>query len=126
MNAATKILLVDDDPAIRSSLQFSLELEGFDVDAFACAESVIDRPEPASAGCLILDYRLPGMDGLSLLDHLRERGIVAPAVLITSNPNRLLRRRADEAGVSLVEKPLLSDALTTTIRSLTGEAANGA
>ena len=126
MNAATKILLVDDDPAIRSSLQFSLELEGFDVDAFACAESVIEQPALAAPGCLILDYRLPGMDGLSLLGELRERGIVAPAVLITSNPTRLLRRRADEAGVSLVEKPLLSDALTTTVRSLTGDAARNA
>ena len=126
MNASKKILLVDDDPAIRSSLQFSLELQGFDVEAFASGETVIAEPELAAAGCLILDYRLPGMDGLSLLGELRERGIVAPAVLITSNPTRLLRRRADEAGVSLVEKPLLSDALTTTVRSLTGDAARNA
>ena len=126
MNASKKILLVDDDPAIRSSLQFSLELQGFDVEAFASGETVIAEPELAAAGCLILDFRLPGMDGLSLLDRLRERGVVAPAVLITSNPTRQLRRRAEEAGARLVEKPLLSGALTKTIRSLTGEAAQGA
>jgi two-component system, LuxR family, response regulator FixJ len=119
MNAPLKVLLVDDDPAIRASLTFSLELEGFDVEAFASAEAVADQAGLSTSNCLVVDYRLPGMDGLALLALLRGRGIPVPAVMITSNPPRRLRARALEAGIDIVEKPLLSDALAKAIRNLT-------
>ncbi len=113
-----KLLLVDDDPAVRASLQFSLELEGFAVDAFESGENVMTRTKLARHACLVLDYRLPGIDGLSLLTLLRERGETCPAVIITSNPTRAMRQRTTESGAVLIEKPLLSDGLTTAIREL--------
>jgi FixJ family two-component response regulator len=112
------LLLVDDDPAVLASLQFSLELEGFTVDAFSSGETVVARDSLAQHACLVLDYRLPGIDGLSLLGLLRERGETCPAVIITSNPTRALRQRTVDAGAVLIEKPLLSDSLTTAIRQL--------
>ena len=112
------LLLVDDDPAVLASLIFSLELEGFAVDAFDSGEAVSARTELAQHACLILDYRLPGIDGLSLLHQLRERGETCPAIIITSNPTRAIRQRTIEAGAVLIEKPLLSDSLTTAIRRL--------
>ena len=112
------LLLVDDDPAVRASLIFSLELEGFAVDAFESGEAVAARTTLARHACLVLDYRLPGIDGLSLLNLLRERGETCPAVIITSNPTRTMRLRTIDAGAVLIEKPLLSDSLTTTIRRL--------
>lgn len=112
------LLLVDDDPAVRASLIFSLELEGFAVDAFESGEAVVARNRLARYACLVLDYRLPGIDGLSLLNLLRERGETCPAVIITSNPTRTTRQRTIDAGAVLIEKPLLSDSLTSAIRRL--------
>ena len=112
------LLLVDDDPAVRASLIFSLELEGFAVDAFDSGETVVARNGLARHACLVLDYRLPGIDGLSLLNLLRERGETCPAVIITSNPTRAMCQRTIDAGAVLIEKPLLSDSLTTAIRRL--------
>ena len=118
MSSSKRILLVDDDPAIRSSLAFALELEGFDVETFEAGESLVERAQRPEDACLVLDYRLPGLDGLSTLARLRERGIRLPAVIITSNPTRSTRESAAEAGATLVEKPLLCDALSQSIRSL--------
>lgn len=118
-----KIILVDDDPAVRASLAFSLELEGFLIETFDCAEELAERIEFPYNGCLVLDYRLPQMDGLALLDILRSRGIDLPAVLITSAPARAVRNRAAAAGAAIVEKPLLCDALTAAVRDgLLGQA----
>ena len=118
MTSAPLLLLVDDDPAVLASLQFSLELEGFEVEAFDSGESLVAQTQLANPACLVIDYRLPGIDGLSLLRVLRERGETCPAVIITSNPTRSIRQRASEAGAVLIEKPLLSDCLTVAIRTL--------
>ncbi len=123
MPSRPKILLVDDDPAVRASLAFSLELEGFLIETFDCAEELAGRSNLPDHACLVLDYRLPGMDGLALLKVLRHRGIDLPAILITSAPSRDLRSRAAEVGAEVVEKPLLCDALTAAVRAaLTTEA----
>jgi FixJ family two-component response regulator len=110
----TRVLLVDDDPAVRGSLKFAFELEGFEVEDYASAELVGEQ----HANCLVLDYRLPGMNGLQLLDLLRRRGSTAPAIIITSHPNRKIREQIAAAHATLIEKPLLCDALTGTIRAL--------
>ena len=126
MTTVPNILLVDDDPAIRESLQFSLELQGFTVETHDSAKSIVDRAAPGEGCCLVLDYHLPDMDGLSLLALLRERGALAPALLITSNPAQAVKRRAAEAGAAIIEKPLLCDALVAAIRSELARASHDA
>jgi FixJ family two-component response regulator len=126
MKPTHRILLVDDDPAVRASLRFSLELEGYEVATFASAEDLLGSPPIAAGECLLLDYRLPGMDGLELLDLLRRRGVTLPAVLITTTPSRRVRARAAELRTALIEKPLLSDALTETISDACGSRARAA
>ena len=118
MTSAPMLLLVDDDPAVLASLIFSLELEGFEVEAFDSGESLVAQAKLANPACFVIDYRLPGIDGLSLLRMLRERGETCPAVIITSNPTRSVRQRTTDAGAVLIEKPLLSDCLTVAIRHL--------
>jgi FixJ family two-component response regulator len=118
MRPAPRLLLVDDDPAVRASLQFSLELEGFAVAMFDSAEAVAAAGDLNDPACLVLDYRLPGIDGLSLLRLLRERGLSCPAVVMTTNPNRSVRTRVSDVGAVLVEKPLLCDSLSAAIRTL--------
>ena len=126
MPARPKILLVDDDPAVRASLAFSLEIEGFLIETFDCGEDLAHKTDYPENGCLVLDYRLPGIDGLSLLKILRGRGVTLPAVLITSAPDRRLRSRAAEAGAAIVEKPLLGDSLTAALRARLGAQAKAA
>ena len=67
--------------------------------------------------CYIIDYKLPGMNGLDLLAELRRHDIAAPAILITTNPSPAVRARAAAAATVLVEKPLLGDALFQEIRA---------
>jgi DNA-binding response OmpR family regulator len=105
------ILLVDDDPSVRSAIAFALGVEGFDVGAYASAEALLSAAPATGHAGVVLDYRLPGMDGLQLLGLLRERGDQSLAILITSNPSRRFRALVTEAGAQLIEKPLLCDAL---------------
>jgi two-component system, LuxR family, response regulator FixJ len=111
------VLVVEDDPAVRNSLKFSLEIEGFTVLAYSGANEVLNEPEISDAACLIIDYQLPEMNGLEMLRHLRDRRVSAPAILITSHPSAAVRRRAAEAGVLIIEKPLLDNALVEGIHS---------
>ena len=126
MTPVPRILLVDDDPAIRASLRFSLELEGYEVATFAAAEDLLASPHVAGSDCLVLDYRLPGMDGLELIEQLRRRGVTIPAILITTTPSRRVRARAAALDAQLIEKPLLCDGLTAAIRDLCGPRARAA
>jgi two-component system, LuxR family, response regulator FixJ len=109
------IVVIDDDMAVRNSLKFSLEVEGFEVHAYAEAGTMLDEADLPRCGCLIIDYHLPGMNGLAALDILRRRGTRIPAILITSHPSPALRARAAAAGVAIVEKPLLGSGLLDAI-----------
>ena len=110
------VFVVDDDPAVCNSLKFSLELEGFSVRTFADGPELLEADNFTRPGCLIIDYKLPGTNGLDLLQRLRDRHVSTPAILITSHPTRALRELATRAGVRIVEKPFLTDALTEEIR----------
>lgn len=112
------VIVVDDDPALAESLQFSMELEGFKVQTFADAESLLAVRSYPSLGCLIIDVKLPGVDGLELLKRLRARGVALPAVLMTTNPTPSLKIHAAAVSAPIVEKPLLEDELIDTVRSL--------
>jgi FixJ family two-component response regulator len=110
------VIVVDDDAAVRASLKFSLELEGFCVEVHESGEALDRSGSELREGCLVLDYELPGRDGLQVLDGLRRRDVRLPAILIASRPPRAVRLAAFEAGVPIVEKPLMSDGLLTTVR----------
>ncbi|WP_334162932.1 response regulator transcription factor [Phenylobacterium sp.] len=116
------VIIVDDDPAVRSSLAFSLELEGFQVDSCESGEALLLRELPDRHTCLVVDERLPGISGLQALAQLRGRQVGLPALLITSNPKPATREAAAAAGVPIVEKPLLCDALSGSIRAALGAA----
>jgi FixJ family two-component response regulator len=114
------VLVVDDDPAVRNSLKFALEIEGFSVRLYPTGAELLDEKDMPESGCLVADYHLPGMNGLDLLAKLRERNIRLPAILITTHPSATIRDRAALAGVRLIEKPLLSDTLFQGIRAALG------
>lgn len=110
------VAVVDDDPAVRSSLKFSLELEGFSVRAYGSAtEFIEDRPVQA-ADCLVIDQRMPAMTGMELITKLRAQNISTPAILIVSQPNVAISARAAKIGVPVLEKPFLGNGLVEKIR----------
>jgi FixJ family two-component response regulator len=112
------VAIVDDDPAVRSSLKFSLEIEGYKVCVFADAAELLSDPAIVSYGCMVIDQKLPTIDGLGLVARLRARSIATPVILITSHPSASVRLRAGEAGIPIVEKPLLGNTLACRIQSL--------
>lgn len=102
-----RLVLVEDDPALRRSLQLRLFTQGFDVRAFPTAAHVLNDPSTTQAQVLVVDYRLPDTDGVNLLSALKERGWVGRAVLVTGFLSSKLRANAEAAGFSAVlEKPV--------------------
>jgi two-component system, LuxR family, response regulator FixJ len=112
------VIIVDDDVAVRNSLKFSLEVEGFAVCAYSGGIELLNETELSRAGCLVIDYIMPGMSGLDLVAQLRARYIAVPAILVAGYPTAALSERAAKAGVPIVEKPLLGTALVDRIRDL--------
>jgi len=111
--------VVEDDRSLRAALTFAFESDGFEVQCYSDASELFRESEAArDADCLVIDHRLPHMDGLSLLAALREQGFKAPAILMTSLPNTGCRRRARAADVEIVEKPLLTDELRRHVHKL--------
>lgn len=114
------ILVVDDDPAVRDSLKFSLELDGLTVHTCDSGMALLDHPQLKQAGCIVLDYKMPEMDGFEVLERLGERQNQVPVILITGPVTIRIRERATRAGVAqILEKPLLDTALIDRIRELT-------
>ena len=117
--AARHVLVVDDDAAVRNSVKFTLELEGFEVRAFRSAEELLIEESIPSCSCLVVDYYMPGMNGLQLVAGMRERDAALPAVLITSSDDNL-RNRAAALGVIMVAKPMIGGPLLNAVRDAIG------
>jgi two-component system, LuxR family, response regulator FixJ len=118
-NSATQrfiVAVVDDDAAVCSSLKFSLELEGFAVRTYADGAEFLAANDLGAFSCLVIDQRMPAMSGMELIATLRAQQVRTPAILVVSHPNPALSARAAVAGVPIVEKPLLGNALVERIR----------
>lgn len=107
--------IVDDDDAIRDSLEMALRSAGFDVRAYPSAESFLAQCLERT-GCVVSDVRMPGMNGLALLRHLREERRSQPVVLITGHGDVRMAVSALKAGAAdFLEKPFEVDELLATI-----------
>jgi two-component system, LuxR family, response regulator FixJ len=115
------VLVVDSDLAVREALKFALEIEGFAVYLCADGPELLAHPELRLADCLVLDDKLPLMDGASVLDRLVEGNFQVPVILMTNHATDGLRRRAIVAGVRhILEKPLLNGGLVESIHDVVG------
>lgn len=100
------LALVDDDDDIRSSLSRALRLRGFTVENFASADAFLGTAEPLRFDCLILDYGMPGMNGLELQRELNARGDAPPIVFITGHGGIPESVQAMRGGaIDFLEKP---------------------
>lgn len=106
------VFVVDDDEAVRESLSSLLTASGHNAVAFASAEAFLLSYAPVPLACAIVDLRMPGMDGLSLLEHLRGKGLNLPVIVVTGHADVPLAVRAMKSGaVDFIEKPYTTAAM---------------
>ena len=117
MVAEPTVVVVDDDDAVRDSLQAMLEAEGFAVETFAAAADFLEGYRPASNSCLVIDVRMPGMDGIELLTKLATRVSSPPVIMMTGHGDVPMAVMAMKLGaVDFVEKPFAAATLVRSIR----------
>ena len=104
-----RVTIVEDDVSLLNALAFALEADGYVVSPYTAASPLLARP--AEADCMVIDRKLPDMDGLDLIAALRALGPQPRAILITTNPDQRLLRAAALADVVIIEKPLIGGEL---------------
>lgn len=108
--------LVDDDDAIRRSAGFLLKTSGYLVVPYASGDAFLTSAKSAASGCVLLDIRMPGMDGLEVQQTMNDRGIALPVVMLTGHGDVTLAVRAMKAGaVDFLEKPFEKAALLAAV-----------
>ena len=117
------VYVVDDDVGVLGSLRFLLETEGFEVRTFRSGAALLSAVRPVDVDCLVIDYKMPDMNGLDLVASLRGNNVAAPVILITGYPDANIAARAATAGVEhVLLKPLLGDSLAKHIKIAIAEA----
>src|SRR5437899_1072440 len=112
------ILIVDDEPGVRTALTGVLHDEGYTVDAVSSGEACLERVTRGPVDRIVLDVWLPGMDGLATLGRLRERQVDAQVVLISGHGNIESAVRAIKMGAfDFVEKPLSLEKTVLVVRN---------
>ncbi|ABE38579.1 response regulator receiver [Rhodopseudomonas palustris BisB5] len=113
----TVVYVVDDDQGVLGSLRFLLETDGFAVRTFRSGPALLDSLDDGRADCIVVDYKMPGMNGIDLALKLRDRKVKTPVVMITGYPDESISSRAAAAGVRhVVLKPHLEESLASHIR----------
>lgn len=131
MSEGFTVYIVDDDPAARDSLAFTLEASNIHVVPYASAFALLDDKSSLTHGIIITDVRMPGMNGLDLVAHLKQLGMSLPIIVLTGHADVAMAVAAMKAGVSdFIEKPFddatLLNAVETARRRLQGDAARQA
>ncbi|MFP5423306.1 MAG: sigma-54-dependent transcriptional regulator [Gammaproteobacteria bacterium] len=117
IDSRTQVLLIDDDPHLRQALSQTLDLAGLKVSSLADAHGVSARIERDWPGVVVSDIRMPGIDGLQLLQQLQEQDPELPVLLITGHGDVPLAVQAMRAGAyDFLEKPFASDDLLDSVR----------
>ena len=106
------VMIVDDDPAVRTSIEELMLSVGIDAAGFASTRELLDAGLPERPGCLVLDVRMPGSSGLDLQQHLAARGNPKPVVFLTGHGDIPMSVQAMKAGaVDFITKPFRDQSL---------------
>jgi len=113
--AGKVVAVVDDDKAVCDSMQVLLEICDIDVRTYLSGSDFL-RESPDVA-CLMVDYHMPGLNGLELISELHNRGMYSPAIVITAIADPTIEQRAAELGiVQVLKKPLAKPVLLAALR----------
>jgi FixJ family two-component response regulator len=122
MGGQPLVAVVDDDESVRMALASLLRSVGFAVLLFSSAEELLHRQSLLSIRCLILDWRMPGMDGLQLQNYLIANGWRVPIIFLTAHRSEEGRAQALTGGaVAFLHKPVDADVLLDAVRSGIGQ-----
>src|SRR5437867_7585028 len=114
----SRILVIDDEAAIRDSLRMTLEYEGYDFVGAATGQEGLALVERETPDLVLLDVKMPGMDGLEVLDRLRAMNEALPVVIISGHGTVSTAVEATKLGAfDFIEKPLASERVLVTIRN---------
>ena len=118
MKCEPTVFVVDDDEAMRHSLEWLIASAGLRAQSFGSAEEFLRTYYPGQAGCLLLDVRMPGMSGLELQAYLAREEIRIPVVIITGHGDVAMAVKAMRAGaLDFIEKPFNVEALIASLRA---------
>lgn len=110
--------LVDDDEDVRRTMAFMLGTAGLPVKVYDSATALLQGLDPAQPGCIVSDVRMPGMDGIQLVETLRRRNVTLPVIIMTGHGDIGLAVRAMKAGAAdFLEKPFADDVLLAAIEA---------
>jgi two-component system, LuxR family, response regulator FixJ len=124
MAAEAAVHIVDDDPAVRRTLERLLDGMGFQTRSYDSPSAFLDVAPSLSAGCLVLDIRMPGMDGLELQARLLQLENPLPVIVVTGQGDVRSAVRAMKAGaVDYIEKPYSDEDLLAAINTALSSAA---
>ena len=116
------ISVVDDDESIRASTKSLLRSLGYEVETFASADLFLESGALRETECLILDFRMPGMDGLELQRRLNAEDARVPIIFVTAHDDDTNRRKALDGGaVGVFGKPVNTHALVEAVQAVVGE-----
>ena len=111
-----RILVVDDEPAIRALVARIAQRAGFDVDVARDGAEAIAKLDESKFGVVILDLMMPNVDGYGVIDHVRSMGGQHPAIILSSAADSAAFRRVDGSIVhSVIRKPFDIDVLADMI-----------
>lgn len=111
------VFVVDDDEAMRSSLKWLIESTGMGVRTFDSADAFLTGYSPDWVGCLLLDVRMPGMNGLELQAYLTKADYHLPVIIITGHGDIGMAVKAMQSGaMDFIEKPFSDEDLLRSIR----------
>ena len=114
-----RILIVDDEPAVRTSLERALSLEGYDVDLAADGAAALDRLAAAPPDAVVLDVSMPGLDGLEVCRRMRQAGDRTPVLMLTARDGVDDRVEGLDAGADdYLVKPFALRELRARLRAL--------
>jgi two-component system response regulator FixJ len=115
--ASQTVAIVEDDAAIRDSLRYLLRARGVEAECYASAADFLGHADVDQLGGLLVDQNMPNMTGIELIELLRSRKILTPAIMLTGGMDPSLAGRAGKARVlTVLKKPFASDELMGWIR----------
>lgn len=102
----TTVFLIDDDNAMRKSIDYLIRSIGLRCESYATAQQFLDGADPETPGCILTDVRMPGLSGLDLLEEIRGRAFLSPVIIITGHADVPMAIRAFKSGaLDFIEKP---------------------
>jgi len=119
------IHIVDDDDAVRDALYVLMCSQDIPAQTYASAEDFLDQHAQFKLGCLLLDVRMPGMNGLQLLKELNKQNISIPVIFITGHGDVTMAVEAMKAGaIDFIEKPFDNEYLLNRVNNCLSECLN--